>query len=396
MNMCFIPLSKYSFEITCGGMQGICHVYDMKFTFKNGYIDFSHGTNILQQSNNCLRRRNFSLSSQHSSEDIEENIEEVNEKIKEDLNKKTSLSKSDNHNQQGDDIKKDNNIPDYQFDFELKNSFQTDFHLNEPYQKLIKYSARNNMVFSGGADGWIRFWTLPNYNLFKEIKAHDNEIDDIDIHPNGKHLVSVSRDCKCYIWNVSTGKLLTTLNHDQVIPRPSNNKQKLPNQAEPKYNPRLCRYSIVEGDENNSRLFVTLNTQSKLDSYICKWFIKNDQYLIEKIVATGDVPIFAMAIRYGNFFPFNHFIFHFIQFSNDGRFLAIGKQTGDVDVYIAFSLQRCYHFVQAHNIFVTGIEFLSTSPATLELVGGNTEISLVSISVDNRIVLHKIPRRGND
>lgn len=81
--------------------------------------------------------------------------------------------------------------------------------------------------------------------------------------------------------------------------------------------------------------------------------------------------------------------------SDNGRFLAVGKQTGDVDVYLTSSLQRCYQLQQAHNIFVTAIEFLPSLPSTTELVGGQIDAALISVSVDNRIVLHKIPHKGN-
>ncbi|XP_075592031.1 guanine nucleotide-exchange factor SEC12 isoform X2 [Dermatophagoides farinae] len=380
MNMCVIPSSKYLFELACGGMQGMCHIYDVKFRFKNGLTTNHHDDHSNDQNNsssNYLRRRHMSLSSQNSIEDIEENIEEYHGPTVEIKNKlKTDSDIHHNDNQDGD--KKNsvpNTIPDYIFDFDLKESFQTDFHSDEPYQKLIKYSLNANMVFSAGADGHIGFWQLPNYKLLTRLKAHENEIDDIDIHPSGRHLASVSRDGRSLIWNINNYKLVTSLEHSQVIPKPTN-KEKLSIFTNAKYLPRLCRYSIVEGDENNVRLFVALNSRAKLDSYICKWTIQKDQYYMQKIISAGDVPLFAMAI------------------SDDGRFLAVGKQTGDIDVFIAFSLQRCYQFSQAHNIFVTGIEFLSTTQASLELVGGDVDAALVSVSVDNRIVLHKIPKRG--
>lgn len=381
MNLCVIPKSKHLFELACGGMQGMCHIYDVKFRFKNGLTTHHYDDHYIDQnnsSNNYLRRRHMSFSSQNSVEDIEENIEEChNPKVELDNNKLKADKDIHHDNNQGDD-KKDsvpNNIPDYIFDFDLKKSFQTDFHSDEPYQKLVKYSTNAYMVFSAGADGHIGFWQLPNYKPLTRIKAHENEIDDIDIHPSGRHLASVSRDGRSLIWNVNNYQLVKSLEHNQVIPKPTN-KEKAEIFAKAKYLPRLCRYSTVEGDENNVRLFVALNSRAKLDSYICKWLIQKDEYYMEKIISAGDVPLFAMAIN------------------DDGRFLAVGKQTGDIDVFIAFSLQRCYHFSQAHNIFITGIEFLQTTQASLELVGGDVDAALVSVSVDNRIVLHKIPKRG--
>jgi hypothetical protein len=84
---------------------------------------------------------------------------------------------------------------------------------------------------------------------------------------------------------------------------------------------------------------------------------------------------------------------HYNNDSDDGRFVGLGTLEGSVDVYIAFSLQRVYHISQAHNIFVTGVEFLKSSVETQQLTGGN-DAALVSVSVDNHIVLHQIPKRG--
>lgn len=66
--------------------------------------------------------------------------------------------------------------------------------------------------------------------------------------------------------------------------------------------------------------------------------------------------------------------------------------SGAVEIYIAFSLQKLYSMERAHNIFVTGVQFLSSSPETQLLTGGH-DASLVSISVDNHIVVHHIPEQ---
>ncbi|KAM7294323.1 prolactin regulatory element-binding protein [Ixodes scapularis] len=76
--------------------------------------------------------------------------------------------------------------------------------------------------------------------------------------------------------------------------------------------------------------------------------------------------------------------------SEDGRFVGVGHLSGAVEVYIAFSLQRLYRAEHAHNIFVTGLEFLKSCDETRRLAG-NYDASLISISVDNHIVAHHIP-----
>jgi len=79
--------------------------------------------------------------------------------------------------------------------------------------------------------------------------------------------------------------------------------------------------------------------------------------------------------------------------SDDGRFIGLGTSSGSVDVYISFSLQRVYHLANAHNLFVTGVEFLKSCVETEQLTGGY-DAALLSISVDNHIVVHEIPKRA--
>ena len=79
--------------------------------------------------------------------------------------------------------------------------------------------------------------------------------------------------------------------------------------------------------------------------------------------------------------------------SDDGKFVAVGTMfSGSVDIYIAFSLRRALHVPGAHSMFVTGLEFL---PTKLDgpTIASNTEIAVVSISVDNKICIHSIPFR---
>lgn len=80
-------------------------------------------------------------------------------------------------------------------------------------------------------------------------------------------------------------------------------------------------------------------------------------------------------------------------FSDDGRFIGLGTLTGTVEIYIAFSLQRLYHAEKAHNIFVTGLEFLKSCEESSRITGGQ-DTSLISISVDNHINIHHIPKQA--
>lgn len=250
MNVCLVNKSKFNFEIFTGGMDGICNVYEVKLKLTDDENEdcFSYN-DTSAPSSASVRRRNFSFNSQHSSEDVEGNSEFD-----------TANHRGANLPNGGDGggpatakLKTDSpttnsqNIPDFVYEFRFKTSFQTDFEKSEPFQKLIKYSPNANMIYSAGADGTIRFWSMPDFTMTTQIKAHDNEVDDIDIHPAGTHLVSVSRDGRNTVWNTFNGKMLTSLDVQQSIPKPKN-QNKLALASNAKYICRGCRYGTVEGN----------------------------------------------------------------------------------------------------------------------------------------------------
>jgi prolactin regulatory element-binding protein len=77
--------------------------------------------------------------------------------------------------------------------------------------------------------------------------------------------------------------------------------------------------------------------------------------------------------------------------SKCGRFVAVGSMTtGDVDIYIAFSLTRLKHVEKAHKNFVTGLAFLPPALHSEESVLAECDAAVVSISIDNQILVHHV------
>ena len=331
MNLDIVPITKYHFELLTGGSDGSCYVHDVKLKLNSDIVpnlNNVHPTNDLN-----LRRRHFSFSTQQSKEeDIEENIggddglhlrnSSVSPKVPTNApsaSAKPDLSNRRNSKNKGSSSSNSNqncNIPEYSFEFVAKKSFQTDFNEKDPYQKLIRYSPTANSIFSAGSEGVIRFWSYPEYNEMIKVGAHENEVDDIDIHPAGTHLISVSRDGRNNVWNAFTGQLVTTLVHDQAIPKHSDPKNGIMHNV--KYVAKKCRYGTVEGNISvqfdtlfilcylcyvgeltNVRLFLILNPvprSNTIPSYIAKWQVNNDQYRLEKIVPAGH-NLSALGIR---------------------------------------------------------------------------------------------------
>lgn len=261
MNLDIVPIpeKKYQFELLSGGSDGSCYVHDVKLKI----ISEVSGSKTDEQTPNDsnLRRRHFSFSTQQSrEEDVEENLggDESSKRVP----NGTATQKSQTANSaqsvrrdskgRASPIRKPNsptlnlNIPEYTYEFTPKLSFQTDFHRKDPYQKVIKYSPSAKLIFSAGSEGVIRFWSFPDYREVLKFNAHETEVNDMDVHPAGTHLISISRDGRNFIWNTFNGNLITTLVHDQVIPAHSELKNGIMQNA--KYVAKKCRYGTVEGN----------------------------------------------------------------------------------------------------------------------------------------------------
>ncbi|CAG2102613.1 unnamed protein product [Medioppia subpectinata] len=360
MNMCVVDKSNYCYQLFCGGMDGMCTQYDLKLNVESKRRESSLSPSRRERtfSETSLRRRR--LSSRSDSIDKENDINANNSPTAvPEAEPLKQHSRKDSKPKMTDDT---NGVPDFSFDIKQQKMFKTDFNGEESFQKIVKFSAEANVLITAGSDGHIRLWSLPKLDQILAIKAHDNEVDGLDINGNGTHIVSVSRDSKGFIWNTNDGSLKIELKYELPVDKKSQNG---------------CRYSTVEGDINNVKLYTIMNpmvnSKPQKSSYICKW--NTQTYKPEKLVSTGFESLSTMAV------------------SDEGRYIGLGTLNGSVDVYIAFSLQRIYHLSSAHNIFVTGVEFLNSSVAAQQLTGGN-DASLVSVSVDNHIVVHQIPRRA--
>lgn len=332
MNCVIHDAGKY--YLLFAGMEGNCHVYKIKYSISDEGISIDGKQSDKENRGGSVRLRNRTVTDTGPS---------VTESDKPDANANVIHSK-------------------LFFDITKVDSFQTDFS-DEPFQKLVRFSGSSNFLATGGADGHLRIWKHPKLNKVFDIAAHTDDVDDIDISPDGKQIVSVSRDGYGKVWDAEKGTLISDL------------KYELPSKANVKYRFRSCRFGIVD-DKNDLSLFAILNpaVRSKPPSqcYVCKWETKN--FVQKKIVAAGTDMFSAMAIN------------------DNGRFIGLGTQSGSVKIYIAFSLTQIYNVERVHGIFVTGLEFLPSQEESRRITGGH-EASLVSISVDNHVNIHHIPER---
>ncbi|KAF6321603.1 prolactin regulatory element binding [Rhinolophus ferrumequinum] len=95
---------------------------------------------------------------------------------------------------------------------------QTDFS-PDPLQKVVCFNHDNTLLATGGTDGYVRVWKVPNLVKVLEFKAHEGEIEDLALGPDGK-LVTVGWDLKASVWQKD--QLVTQLHWQENGPTFSN------------------------------------------------------------------------------------------------------------------------------------------------------------------------------
>ena len=406
--------------IAAGGIDGYCHVYQVDITVKddsseiipNGINMRRRSSSPLQDISNTLsghlpptfpedgsevlrRRRTSSTSSNHGLSngvassssptrgtpltplsDFEE--EQSSENASPSRRQSNGVAHHDNSEKTTFDI---SSIPAPILTFDVKplSRFQCDFkkelqqqmnavQVEDSFVKALKFCASTNNLITGGADGHLRVWNLfpsfnPNPLLDKE--CHSDEIVDLDTDFSGQIIVTVCRDGACCLWKRKSG-----LHKDVELDyQPVLNGHSKPGM---KYKFKGCRFLPLEG-ENSRFLFTSLipssRTKPAQDNYLCRWDVKT--FTMEKKVSVGVDPLSHMSI------------------SSDGRCIAMGSLTGGISVYDTYSMYRLYQLDSCHRSFVTKVEFLFPSEETQVLC--QSYQTVVSISVDNQIVLHRIP-----
>ncbi|XP_043918294.1 prolactin regulatory element-binding protein [Protopterus annectens] len=241
---------------------------------------------------------------------------------------------------------------------------QSDFSSDE-LQKCVRFNQDRSLLVTGGADGFIKVWEFPGMKKTLDFKAHDLEIEDLDISPDNK-IITVGRDFKCCVWKKD--QLVTGLRWNE-------NMDYIPDKM---YRYQSCRFGKVEDNKETLRLYTVQipykRERKPLPCYISKWDGKNFLPLLTQ--QCGKEVISCLAV------------------SDSGTFLGLGTVTGSVAIYISFSLQRLYYVKEAHGIVITDLAFLPETPRGKQLMGNN-EAALISVAVDSCCKLHLIPIRSS-
>lgn len=243
---------------------------------------------------------------------------------------------------------------------------QSDINPQDPLQKVVRFSTDLSLLLTGGTDGHVRVWEFPSLKKKFDFKAHDGEIEDLDIGPGNQHLVTVGRDFICSTW--SGDQLAMSLRWYENMPQI----------ADKAYRYMACRFGKVEDQKDALRLY-TVQIPHKRERkpppcYITKWDGKS--FLPMLTAQCGSEVISSLAV------------------SDSGTFIGLGTVTGSVAIYIAFSLQKLYYVRESHGIVVTDLAFL---PETMngKRLKGNNEAAMLSVAVDSRCQMHTVRNRSS-
>nr|XP_046254898.1 prolactin regulatory element-binding protein isoform X2 [Scatophagus argus] len=241
---------------------------------------------------------------------------------------------------------------------------QSDLNPQDPLQKVVRFSPDLTLLLTGGTDGHIRVWEFPSLKKKFDFKAHEGEIEDLDMSLGNKHLVTVGRDFSCSVW--TGNQLAMGLKWLETKPQ-------IPEKT---YRYMACRFGKVEDQKDALRLY-TVQIPHKRDRkpppcYLTKWDGKS--FLPMLTAPCGTEVISSVAV------------------SDSGTFLGLGTVTGSVAIYITFSLQKLYYVQESHGIVVTDVAFLPDSLKGKN-IKGNNETAMLSVAVDSRCQVHAVAKR---
>ncbi|KXJ12602.1 prolactin regulatory element-binding protein [Exaiptasia diaphana] len=230
------------------------------------------------------------------------------------------------------------------------------------FQKVVKFTADGKHIVTGGSDGHVRVLKYPSLECLHDVTAHKTDVDDLDIHPNCRQFVTVSRDTTAYVWRLEEGKKEFQLYFSG-------------DREEGFFRVRACRFGT---DEKKNVNLYTIHVPSKFNrnkptpSYLVKWDCQ--KWVPALSQPAGFEPVTQMAI------------------SPDGVYIGVGTSDGGISIYLSWNLMSIAKLQEVHNIFVTGLHFLPQSKLINDDL--NNEVALLSISADNACKVTTVANKG--
>lgn len=255
------------------------------------------------------------------------------------------------------------------FDSQTRAFKITDYELmRSPELKCVAYSP--GRIYLGGFDGTVTVWDTSNSDkrVIKKFKAHNKEVDEIDIDTINQRFLTLSRgEARLLIWDSNSFELVREFKKDLI-----NNSS---NKSSTSYLFRSCkfvynRFANLNQSKASVLLIATIPVPQKAPSIVHRVSLQEDGSTTKISNSVTNDGIMAMAV------------------SMDGKSAAVGTRSGGVIALDLRNLKQFYRFDKAHQNNVTDLEFLPPKSESLDLTNSQT-LPLISVSMDRRVVLHR-------
>ena len=82
--------------------------------------------------------------------------------------------------------------------------------------KSVAFSPDGKQIVSGSRDQTVRVWDASTGNNLKVLESHTDSVTSVAFSPNGKQIVSGSYDKSVRVWDASTGNELKVLKGHKI------------------------------------------------------------------------------------------------------------------------------------------------------------------------------------
>ncbi|CAK5076475.1 unnamed protein product [Meloidogyne enterolobii] len=285
----------------------------------------------------------------------------------------------------------------------------------DSYQKCVRLFRPKDIpnqikMVTAGTDGYVRCWSitanllenrssrysstdipniLDNFLPELEIETGKESIEEIDVSDCGKILATVLGQ-STILWSLNRNKD----DEPRLLTLPTDNGPEEINTK--KFKVRSLRFTSLDRSGKHS-IFITIHNQrirsSKEVSCIALWCF-NKENLNCKIIKWKKACNEAISC---------------IELSECNKFIGIGTMSGSIGIFDTQTLNQLLFLRSVHSSFVTALSFFSQrtyDAKDLGRIGGgddrkghcflpgicaNSRTSIISISVDKRIIVHQLP-----